>query len=214
MEDEMVKKLACVVILSLLIGPGIASAALVTFESTATNNAIENGPKDVEGLTFDSNHYHFIQASSGSFGGMVGPFNYLGLDAPGLGQPVRVTLTGGGTFSVFSLDASREWADSAAAAAGGFSNADFLHLVGNISGGGTVSADFALLFGFQNFAFSGFTNLDSMVISGYVQGGPSNASWAVDNIEFASAVPEPGTMMLLGSGLVGLVGCGRRRFKK
>ena len=27
-------------------------------------------------------------------------------------------------------------------------------------------------------------------------------------------IPEPGTMMLLGSGLVGLVGYGRRRFKK
>lgn len=197
------RSLTLVTVIALTLA-SLASAGVVDFESTSTANAILSGSTDVQGLTFTSGHYHILDSTSASFGGVVPPVKYLALDAPGLGLPVTVTLTGGGAFSVLSLDASQLWVDGAAAAAGGYANADFLHLLGNINGGGTVTTDLPLVFGFANFVLAGFNNLDSMVISGFVVGGTDNASWAVDNIEFGAPVPEPGSWAALLLGLGGL----------
>jgi len=185
-----------------------AMATIVDFQSINNNNNILSTPTDVQGLTFASSHYHIINNSDCSFGGCVTPTNYLAEDGPGLGFPVSVTLTGGGIFSVLALDASKMWADSAAAHTGGFDNADFLHLEGNLNGGGVVTHDLQLGFGFSPFTFSDLINLDSMVISGFVTEGTNNASWAVDNINYlTAAVPEPETyaMMLAGIGMLGFM---------
>jgi len=60
---------------------------------------------------------------------------------------------------------------------------------------------------------SAYNNVTSIRIYNITDGG--GLGW--DNFSFtpvSAPIPEPGTMMLLGSGLVGLVGYGRRRFKK
>lgn len=44
--------------------------------------------------------------------------------------------------------------------------------------------------------------------------GADSGGAAIDNLRFGAPVPEPSTLLLLGSGLAGLVGYGRRRLKK
>lgn len=95
-------------------------------------------------------------------------------------------------------------------------------LLGNLAGGSDIWSytTFTLSSAFYNDINSGldvFMEIDT-----------SDDGWAVTlsksvlsidggtlpNPNPGSTVPEPGTMMLLGSGLVGLVGFGRKRFQK
>jgi hypothetical protein len=102
------------------------------------------------------------------------------------------------------------WVSGAQAAANGVPNANRLDVLGNLQGGGTVSAGFDLGGGWQTFVLPGtFVNLSSVVLSGSIVGGSSDASLSFDNIvvngSSTSAVPEPSTLALLGVGMCGLL---------
>ncbi len=200
-----------------------AAAVVITFDDVVVApNAILTSASS-GGFDFTSSHFHVINSpTTCGFGGCVqNGTQYAAEDAPTLAGPVTMALSGGGTFSLASFDGAEMWLDSAAAAigtaAGPFPNALNIHVVGNLSGGGTISQDFLLdqikdgaggLADFQTFLFGpGWTGLDSVVWSGIdAQGGL--ASMAFDNI--STSVPEPSTLLLLAAAMLGFAGWRRR----
>ena len=124
-----------------------AKAALVTFDDVVngSTNEIRTSATSA-GFDFTSIHFHVIDSpTSCTFGGCVANgTQYAAEDAPTLAGPVTMTPSGGGTFSLVSFDGAELFLDDLAAAGGGFPNAPLIHVVGNLSGGGTIFADFRL----------------------------------------------------------------------
>src|SRR5688500_7760858 len=200
-----------------------AAAVVITFDDVVVSptNVIMTAETS-GGFNFTSSHFHIINSpTSCGFGGCVqNGTQYAAEDAPTLAGPVTMAPVAGGTFSLLSFDGAEMWLDSVAATSGGFTNALNIHVVGNLSGGGTVAADFLLdqlkdgaggLADFQSFLFgAGWTDLTSVVWSGTdAQGGL--ASMAFDNINASSAsVPEPSTLLLIAAAMLGFAGWRRR----
>src|SRR5436305_6220204 len=132
--------LSTTIVLSLFgLTPAVAST--IDFNSVVfpAVNAVLDTPTTADGFIFSSDHYFLLGADPNAPGGCVpapdacisNGTQFLGVSGGTGGHPVTMTQSGGGTFSLTSLDAGRLFAVSL--------NRQ-LEVLGELQGGGTVSA--------------------------------------------------------------------------
>ncbi len=195
--------------LLLLLFSSAAQGTIIDFQSL---EHIDAGQQAAPGTPVYSEKGYKFESSSADYSiGTWGTLsaNYLGSTALWNGDGTEIngvttlTRTDGGAFDLLSMEIGEMWATG-----GGVSTTTF---VGVLDAGGTVSANKttdgvrSYGSGFEYFSFAGFTNLTSvswLQVSPYIQ---------FDNVTTASAVPEPGSLLLLGTGLFGLLGCHSHR---
>jgi hypothetical protein len=181
-------------------------SALSARAGTITFNTL---PQPGPNTTFVGFNYTEIGFTFSSLGGLLTPNTGSG-DYTGTGTlisgggPINLVAAVASPFNVTSIDVSEL-------------NRGFFPITmtftGLLQGGGTVTQTFVTngVFGLDTFNLTGFTNLSSLAIN-----SAGGATFQIDNVNVSSStapVPEPTTMLLLGTGLVGITAKVRKRRK-
>ena len=186
-----------------------AQAAIIDFNSVPAGVPIVSSYSE-DGFTFTSSHFHTVSSGSlcGSGGCADDGSGYIGEEDGGLGDNIYMAKDDGGIFSLTGFDAAELFVSAPSA----YPNANWITVVGDLFGGGTISASFNLdgivdgaggNADFQTFFMApGFSNLIGVSFGGYTFDGTGGL--ALDNImvDMSVNLPEPQALLLMMIGLL------------
>ena len=178
------------VVLSVALLTAFASASTVDFNSytplDTCMSSISTGGLDLNGSVSCNGSYMYIWDGGSPNGNGTPALIFAGF---GTGATMTMSLTGGGTFNLSSVDMTISWYD------------------GNPSEVVLVNGNpITLIQGLQTFNLN-LLGVTSVTFSDVASG---SGYWLMDNVVY-NATPEPGTLALLGSGMLAGIGALRRR---